>query len=179
MNDGQSYHATAISLLEGKGYLGVWTLEPTAQWPPGYSFLLAGLYFIFGRDVSVAWAANVVLGGLTCVALYFLGNLAGGKKLGIVAGLLLAVFPGHIFFSSLVLSEVLFTFLVVVIMALVLLALRRSDAGPGGSLSSACWWQRRRWCEGKGSSSSSWPGSSGGSRRGIGPTPSSGRRLSW
>jgi len=42
---------------------------------------------------------------------------------------LLAVFPGHVFFSSLVLSETLFTFQVVVVLALVLLTVRKSDAG--------------------------------------------------
>ncbi len=61
--------------------------------------------------MEVAWGANIVLGALTCAALYVVGNLVGGKKVGIVAGLLLAVFPGHIFFSSLVLSETLFTLL--------------------------------------------------------------------
>jgi 4-amino-4-deoxy-L-arabinose transferase-like glycosyltransferase len=130
MNDGQSYHASAVALLHGKGYISPWTGAATAQWPPGYSILLAGLYAIFGEHVSVAWDANIVLSALTCVVLYFVGNLVGGKKVGILAGLLLAVFPGHIFFSSLVLSETLFTFLVVVIMALVLLAVRKSDDEP-------------------------------------------------
>ena len=129
LSDMQFYDGSAVGLVRGMGYISPWSTAATAQWPPGYSFLLAAFYKAFGVHVEIAWGANVVLGGLTCVALYFLGNLVGGKKVGIVAGLLLAVFPGHIFFSSLVLSETLFTFLVVVVLALVLLAARKSDTG--------------------------------------------------
>ena len=130
LDDTQFYYGSAVTLARGQGYVSPWTGVATAQWPPGFSLLLAGLFKVFGVHVSVAWGTTIVLSALTCAALYVAGNLIGGKKLGIGAGLLLAFFPGHIFFSSLVLSETLFTFLVVVIMALVLLAARKSDAGP-------------------------------------------------
>lgn len=130
MDDTQFYYGSALSLANGDGYTSPWTWMPTAQWPPGYSFLLSGLVRVFGEDMAVAWGANVVLGALTCVALYFLGRIIGGKKVGIAAGMLLAAFPGHIFFASLIMSETLFAFLVVVTLVLVVLAGRVSNAGP-------------------------------------------------
>jgi 4-amino-4-deoxy-L-arabinose transferase-like glycosyltransferase len=122
VDDTLFYHYSAAELAKGSSYVSPWTGANTAQWPPGYSFLLATLYRLFGTNVEVAWGANIVLGALTCVAVYAAGCLILGKRVGAPAGLLLAVFPGHIFFSSLILSETLFTFLVVVAMALILFA---------------------------------------------------------
>lgn len=124
MNDTLFYHYSAVELSEGNGYVNPWRHTPTAQWPPGYSLLLAGLYRVFGPHVAIAWGVNIVLGALTCVVVYLIGCLALGDATGRLAGLLLAVFPGHVFFSSLVLSEVTFTFLLAVAMLLILLVAR-------------------------------------------------------
>jgi 4-amino-4-deoxy-L-arabinose transferase-like glycosyltransferase len=130
VDDTLFYHYSAAGLVKGSGYVDVWTGAETAQWPPGYSFFLAGLYWLFGPNVAVGWIANIVLGALTCVAVYIAGCLILSRTAGTVAGLLLAVFPGHVFFSSLLLSETLFTFLVVVAMTLTLLVARQGrDAG--------------------------------------------------
>jgi 4-amino-4-deoxy-L-arabinose transferase-like glycosyltransferase len=124
LNDTQLYFGSAVELAHGKGYVNPFTGTPTAYWPPGYSFLLAGLFRLFGTHVEVAWTANIVLGALTCVALYVVGYLIAGQRVGALAGLLLAVLPGHVFFSSVVLSEILFTFLAVLVIALILLVPR-------------------------------------------------------
>ena len=124
LNDTQFYYGSAVQLAEGKGYVNPWTGIGTAQWPPGYTFLLAGLFRLFGSHVEVAWGANIVLGALTCVALYAVGCLIAGQRVGALAGLLLAVLPGHVFFSSVLLSEIPFTLLTVVVMALILLVPR-------------------------------------------------------
>jgi 4-amino-4-deoxy-L-arabinose transferase-like glycosyltransferase len=124
LNDTQFYFGSAVQLAEGKGYVSPWTGVTTAQWPPGYTFLLAGLFRLFGAHVEVGWGANIVLGALTCVALYAVGCLIAGQRAGALAGLLLAVLPGHVFFSSVLLSEIPFTLLTVVTMALILIVPR-------------------------------------------------------
>ncbi|MGD0766292.1 MAG: glycosyltransferase family 39 protein [Dehalococcoidia bacterium] len=128
--DAQFYDRAAASLAEGKGYLNIFTQTATALWPPGYSFLLAAFYRVFGSHLSIAWGINIVLGALTCALLYVIGNLIGGRKVGVLAGLTLALLPGHVFYSSIVLSEVLFTFLAVAVMTLILWAVRKSAPGP-------------------------------------------------
>ncbi len=124
LNDTQFYFGSAVQLAEGKGYVSPWTGVTTAQWPPGYTFLLGGLFRLFGAHVEVGWAANIVLGALTCIALYVVGCLIGGQRVGALAGLALAVLPGHVFFSSALLSEIPFTLLTVVTMALILIVPR-------------------------------------------------------
>lgn len=127
--DMQFYHGAAVALAEGEGYVNPQSGTNTAQWPPGYPFLLAGLYWLFGPSMPAAWITNIILGALTCVALYIVGCLMAGQRVGAIAGLLLAVFPGHVFFSSLLLSEILFTFLTVVAMVVMLLVARRGEDG--------------------------------------------------
>jgi 4-amino-4-deoxy-L-arabinose transferase-like glycosyltransferase len=129
MDDTMFYYGSASRLTEGHGYTNPWAGDPTAQWPPGYSSLLASVFLLPGPDVPAAWSANVVVGALTCVALYWVGVLISGKKVGALAGLILAVFPGHVFFSSLVMSETLFTFLVVVVMLLLAVVAKRAQPG--------------------------------------------------
>jgi 4-amino-4-deoxy-L-arabinose transferase-like glycosyltransferase len=124
IDDTLFYYGAAEKLAAGVGYVIPMTDADTAQWPPGYSLLLSAFYLVMGPKVSIAWGINIVLGALTCVGLYAVGCLLLNQRLGATAGLLLAVFPGHVFFSSLVLSEVLFTFLVVAAMALILLLSR-------------------------------------------------------
>jgi 4-amino-4-deoxy-L-arabinose transferase-like glycosyltransferase len=122
-NDPLFYYYSAVHMAHGGGYLLPTDNANTAFWPPGYSFLLTALFKVFGTHVSIAWGANIALGALTCVALFYLGRAIAGQATGAAAGLMLAVFPGHIFFSSMVLSEVTFTFLLT--SALLLIALTK------------------------------------------------------
>lgn len=46
------YHLIAAYLAEGGEYTSPFTLLPTAHFAPGYSFFLAGLYWVFGRPTS-------------------------------------------------------------------------------------------------------------------------------
>lgn len=129
LDDTLFYHGAAMKLADGEGYVIPMTDEDTAQWPPGYSFLLAGFYLFLGPNVAIGWGINIVLGALACVGLYAVGCLAVNQRVGALAGLLLAVLPGHVFFTSLLLSEVLFTLLVVAAMALILLVGRPPHRG--------------------------------------------------
>lgn len=127
--DMKFYHDSAVALTEGKGYVNPESGTQTAQWPPGYPLFLAALYSLLGPSVTAAWIANIFLGALTCVALFILGCLMVSQRVGVIAGLLLAVFPGHVLFTSLLLSEILFTFLTVIAMILMLLVARRGQDG--------------------------------------------------
>ncbi len=124
-NDTVFYYTSATQLFKD-GYLQPLSLvkAATASWPPGYTFFLAALFKVFHPHVSIAWGANIALGSFTCVALYYLARLLVDFRTALVAGLALALFPGHVFFSSMVLSEVTFTFLVVAALLLVALAAR-------------------------------------------------------
>ena len=110
-DDSVFYHVVGASLAEGGGYNSPFTFLPTAQWPPGYPAFLAGLYTIFGVSVVAAKVANALLGALSVAALYTLGRQLFDRPSAATGALLLAVMPGQVFFTGLVWSEVLFTFL--------------------------------------------------------------------
>jgi 4-amino-4-deoxy-L-arabinose transferase-like glycosyltransferase len=82
----------AAALVSGLGfsspYAGAPT-APTAQQPPLYPLLLAGIFKLFGvGTVASAWTAvlvNVLAGAVTAVLLYYVGRLHFGETVGILA----------------------------------------------------------------------------------------------
>ncbi len=128
-DDTKFYDASAKALAEGKGYIN-FEQKPTARWPIGYSATVASLYFVFGHNRLAPKALNIFLGLATVVAVYVLGARLFGKRVGLVAAALLALFPSQIFFSTLVMTEVLFAaLLTLVILLVVLWTLPPTNAG--------------------------------------------------
>jgi 4-amino-4-deoxy-L-arabinose transferase-like glycosyltransferase len=126
-DDSVFYHNVAISLSKGAGFTNPFTSLPTAQWPPGYPFFLGGIYSVFGPTLAGARLANVVLGAATVALLYILALRLFDKRTALLAALLLAVFPGQVFFVSLVWSETLFTFAFVLALLLIVMVLQGGD----------------------------------------------------
>ncbi len=117
------YHLRAIDLVQGRGY--AWYGHPTAFWPPGYPLFLAALYRIAGPSVSLARFANVLLWTVTALLAYFIGARLGGQRTGLVSGLLVALYPDFIFYSSVLASESLFVALLTASLGLVILVITR------------------------------------------------------
>lgn len=118
-DDTEFYDASAKALAEGKGYVN-FEQEPTARWPIGYSGLVASLYVVFGHNVLAPKALNVFLGAATVFAVYVLAARLFDRRAGVVAAALLALFPSQIFFSTLVMTEVLFAALLTLVLLLVI-----------------------------------------------------------
>ena len=120
----------AKGLAAGKGFRG-FALQQTAQWPPGYPLLLAGFYKLFGHSVLLAKMLNVLAGGAACALIYAVAAKVFNRRVGLLAALILALFPGSIYFSTLLLTESIFTALVALLLLLVLMwALERKDVSP-------------------------------------------------
>lgn len=110
-NDAGWYDLFGKQIAAGNGY----TLpfgEPTAVWPPGYPIFLGGVYKAFDDSQQAARLANALLGALTAVFAAELGRRLFGFAAGAAAGAVMALLPGHIFFTPLLMSEVLFTALI-------------------------------------------------------------------
>ena len=105
------YHESARNLLGGRGYIGLFDGEPTAKWAPGYTVTLAALYAVVGESATAAKVLNALLGSATALFVVGLGWWAFNRQVGFVAGFIFALFPNQIFFSTLVMSETLFLFL--------------------------------------------------------------------
>jgi hypothetical protein len=82
----------AAALASGHGFSSPYAgtpIAPTAQQPPLYPFILAGVFKIFGiYTVESAWAAvliNVTAGALTAVLLYYVGKIHFNEPVGILS----------------------------------------------------------------------------------------------
>lgn len=124
--DATFYDWNARLLLAGQGYLWI-TGEPTAYFPPGYSLLLAGVYWLFWPSLVVAQLFNVFLGTTTCLFAYLIARHAYGETVGITGAAILAAFPSDVFSVGVTMSEVAFNFMLMGSLA-AFLAMDRSDA---------------------------------------------------
>jgi 4-amino-4-deoxy-L-arabinose transferase-like glycosyltransferase len=133
-SDAGYYEATALSLARGQGYSVAFDTnkgflpdgEPTAFWPPGYSWFLAANYRLFGEGLNTARTANAVIGALTIIPIYFIGRRLFGAAAGVTGAAIAALLPSLVFWAPVLLSDTFFTFLFASIVAVLLYALRPS-----------------------------------------------------
>ena len=102
--DAQIYNNHAQSILL-KGYF----IDPLKS--PGYPYFLSLIYFIFNKNIFFVILIQSLLGGLSCLFLYKIGCKLFNAQIGITSGYLLALYPFHIYLSSVLLTENLFIFL--------------------------------------------------------------------
>ncbi len=125
--DAYFYHHSAKAMSIGRGYIfpghlmegpvnPVYGGAPTAYWPPGYTAFLSAVYVLPGPDMIMGKLLNVALGALTCSVVFATGRLMWNRGIGVAAGLILTLWPSHVLFSTLLLTEVSYTFLVALIL---------------------------------------------------------------
>lgn len=103
------YYNGANLLARGFGYITPYGGgDPTAQWPPGYTALLALTYFIGAKGLVAVKVLNVGLAMVSIVLAYLLASRLFDRQVGLLAALLLAAFPSYVYLSTLVLAENLF-----------------------------------------------------------------------
>jgi 4-amino-4-deoxy-L-arabinose transferase-like glycosyltransferase len=112
-SDTYFYFLGAKSIAAGHGYaiLG----HPTAFFPVGWPGFLAGLFLLTGPSYAAIEALNLILwaltGGLVCV----LGRRLGGRTVGLVAGILVAIAPTITIYAMRAPSEALFIPLLLIV----------------------------------------------------------------
>jgi 4-amino-4-deoxy-L-arabinose transferase-like glycosyltransferase len=109
------YDYQAYVLANGQGFVD-FAGQPSAHWPPGYPAMLAPLYRLTDNSLLAARLLNVAAGSLIVVLVYLLGRKVFDRRIGLIAAGLLAVFPGQVFATSLIMTEPLFTLLFVLIL---------------------------------------------------------------
>lgn len=105
--DSQTYLLPAYLLARD----GDWDLG--YRRPPGYPMFLAGVITFFGEDTRAISLAQHLLGLATIAAAYWLGRAAAGRTVGTIAGLGVALSGPQIVYEHYVMSESLFTLVVV------------------------------------------------------------------
>ncbi len=137
-DDSVWYYGAGKHLADGDGYVypldtfcaqrtdeaceGRWEpgqkLEPTALWAPGYPMLLAALFRLPGDDIAAARIVNVLAGLALIAGVYYLAAKLWNRAAGLCAAAAIAFFPSNVYFSSLLLSESVFTAAAVLLLCL-------------------------------------------------------------
>jgi hypothetical protein len=105
------YRGAAHFIANGDGYVNPYVGTPTAGWPPGYPYFLGAVFSVFGEGITATAVANLVLSLATIVIVYAIAAVLFDRATATIAAVALAAWPGQIYFTSLTLSEPLFTFL--------------------------------------------------------------------
>ncbi|HVP58850.1 MAG TPA: glycosyltransferase family 39 protein [bacterium] len=125
-----NYQDHAANLAAGKGFVDA-DGRPTAARPPLLPVVLAGLYRLFGTRVEVGRLFQVLVGVAVVGLTYLVAARLFSAEIGLVAAALVAINPYLVFISSYLLTENLYTVL--------LLATVFAIARDGGLQSAGIW----------------------------------------
>lgn len=124
--DGHYYHLGASRIAAGLGYSedvlirGVSVWKPWTHYPVGYSAILGFFYKIFGDHLLVAPLLSAALGALSAVLAHRIALPYLGATRARIAGGLVALHPGLIAYSALVMTEIPSAFLLLLLMWILL-----------------------------------------------------------
>ena len=115
-SDEPDYNDLAVNLVEHGEFAFTssvpTSLVPTSLRPPLYPAFVAGIYWLFGLENWPAVGAIQALLSLGTVwIVYRLGTVVYSTQVGLWAGALACFYPSLLGYNNLILSEVLFTFL--------------------------------------------------------------------
>ncbi len=85
---------------------------------PGYSYFLAAVYALFGKDPGLVRIIQILLNLSNVFIIYLLTRELFSKNTGYIAAIISVLYAIFIFYSSLVLVEILFTFFISVFLFL-------------------------------------------------------------
>ena len=119
-DDSLFYYRVAQLVSQTGDYLDPYGRGLTAQWPPAYPVALGALYKLFGVHLLLAKALNIALAVGTVGLAYIAARRVFDRRVAFLGALLLALFPGQVYFSTLVYAETMFglVFMLVLVLAL-------------------------------------------------------------
>jgi 4-amino-4-deoxy-L-arabinose transferase-like glycosyltransferase len=109
--DGQYYDFGARRIASGAGYsddltiLGHVVWHPWCHYPVGYSAVLAAFYRILGAGPLVAPMVNAFTGSALALVTWALARRGLSEGRARAAGLIVALYPGLVLYSALVMTE--------------------------------------------------------------------------
>ena len=119
ISDAKEYDAIARSLIRGDGF----KLEgnSTAFRLPGYPLLLAATYAVFGDSQVPIRVLQVIADVISCFLLFSIGKKMFSEKVGLAAAAILALFPIQVLYVPLLMTETIFTTILLLIVWVVVI----------------------------------------------------------
>jgi 4-amino-4-deoxy-L-arabinose transferase-like glycosyltransferase len=109
--DAADYNAHAVFIASGDGFPPTAIAAPgtpSALRPPAYPFALGAVYAPSGNSVTAGRLLGAALGTLSALLTYLLAGGLFSRRVGVVGGVLCALFPPLVVLSGTLLSENLF-----------------------------------------------------------------------
>jgi 4-amino-4-deoxy-L-arabinose transferase-like glycosyltransferase len=110
VSDDKDYDRLGFSLSQGEGYVNSLG-EPTAFRPPIYPLFLGIIYYIAGHDLFWVRFMQAILGAGICLLIYLIATIIFDRTIANISGFLCCFYPPLIVWTSEIMSETLFTFL--------------------------------------------------------------------
>jgi 4-amino-4-deoxy-L-arabinose transferase-like glycosyltransferase len=132
--DEQHYATLAANVLGGDGF--AWGPgQPTSMRPPLYPFFVALVWRVWGSEsLQAIRGVQILLSLLTVAGVYVLGLRLFNRHAGVAAACILCLYPSFLFAGVLLLTEVLFAFLLVMLALLYHGLLRRPTAATAAGV---------------------------------------------
>jgi hypothetical protein len=134
--DSLYYHLGANNLANGLGFINPLYAQfaqigPGADHPP-FLIMVLSLPSLLGlQSVLTHQIWNCMLGTATVVTLGYVGRAVAGTRVGLLAALLAALYPGLWSYDAFLMPETLVQLLVAILLLLVYASFRRADAPMG------------------------------------------------
>jgi len=113
-HDEIGYHEMTLQFLE-KGFLGYYSDRPSAFVTPGYPLFLAAMYYlselVHNNPLVTVRTAQAIISVGSVLLVYLMARKAGGIPAGIIAAVLVAIYPTSNMANTRLLTEVLYIFL--------------------------------------------------------------------
>lgn len=130
--DAASYDSIGWNLVKGLGYMNT-SKNPVGEISllisPGYPYFLAFVYRLFGHQYFPVLVIQAIFSGLIGIFVFFLGQSLSTTSVGFLASFLWAVYPRDFLYSTSLLTETLFTFVLASFMVVLWFCLSRKGWG--------------------------------------------------
>ncbi len=110
-----SYQKVAMNLLQNHNFSSSDSepFEPDVRITPGYPLMMAMVYFIFGIRPAFVVIPQIILSVIMVFIVYKLGVVLYNQRAGLLSAFLLAIEPTSVYYSNVLLTETLFSFLLI------------------------------------------------------------------
>ena len=125
IEDEQHYVQIAENILTGQGFARI-PGQPTSIRPPLYPGVVAGIFAVAGTgNLQAVRFVQILLALATAALIFALGRQAFTPRVGRYAAALFFLYPSYIFFNFTILTETLFTLLLVAFVLLSVMLIQR------------------------------------------------------
>jgi 4-amino-4-deoxy-L-arabinose transferase-like glycosyltransferase len=107
--DAADYENIALNIINGEGFVST-RMGLYSYRPPLYPLFLAGIFAI-KTSYFVVGFIQAIISSITCIIVFYIGESIFDEDSGSVASIIMALYPGLIFYSTQLLSETLFVFI--------------------------------------------------------------------